>query len=479
MRNRNGNSDVGGTETAGMKKEANEELALLARVFDHAPDAQLLVDGDGTIIKANRQAEGLFGYPQQELLGNSIEMLIPERFVPQHAVYRKQFMDAPRPRPMGAGVDLYARCKDGSEVPVGIMLSYLDSDDGRVGLAVVRDISERRKAEEKFRDLLESAPDAMVIVNERGLIQLVNSQTEKVFGYPRSELLQKPVEMLIPERYRTAHPGHRASFFRQPRFRPMGQGLELYGQRKNGEEFPIEISLSPLQTEDGMLVSSAIRDITERKQVEEKLRNSLEEKDTLLHEIHHRVKNNLAVIGSSFYLQSTYVDDDRLVEILQNCQDRVRSMALVHDRLYHSGNFAAVDFGEYTRELCSDLFSSYAVNQRNVNLDMDIEKVHVGLDQAVPCALILNELVSNSLKHAFPPEYDGRLKVQIRQDEDAELEVIVADNGVGMPEYPEQKPEGSFGMRLLTALSRQVDGTIEYLPANPGTIARLNFRQHE
>lgn len=463
----------------GDRETANEELAMLARVFDHAPDAQLLVSDDGLIIKANRQAESLFGYPRDELLGNSIEMLIPERFVPQHAIYRHQFMEAPRPRPMGAGVDLYARCKDGGEVPVGIMLSYLDTDQGRVALAVVRDITERRKAEEKFRDLLESAPDAMVIVNEQGFIQLVNSQTEKVFGYPRIELLNQKVEMLIPERYRSQHPSHRGSYFSQPRFRPMGQGLELFGLRKSGEEFPIEISLSPLQTEEGMLVSSAIRDITERKQVEERLRGSLEEKDTLLHEIHHRVKNNLTVIGSTFYLQSTYVDDDRLVEILQNCQDRVRSMALVHDRLYHSGNFAAVDFGEYTRELCSDLFANYAVNPARVELDIDIQNVNVGLNQAVPCALILNELVSNSLKHAFPADYDGQLKVRIRQEPEQGLELVVADNGVGVPSDFGGQREGSFGMRLLHALTRQVDGKMEYSSANPGTIARLNFENYE
>lgn len=457
---------------------SQSEAATLARAFDYAPDAQLLVDTDGRIIKVNRQAEDLFDYSRNELLGNCIESLIPERSVPQHAIYRKGFMDSPRSRPMGAGVELFARRKDGSEVPVGIMLSYIETDNGLVALAVVRDISERKKAEEKFQALLESAPDANVIVNELGLIQIVNSQTEKVFGYPREELLGEPVEKLIPARYHSQHLSHRSAYFAAPRVRPMGQDLELYGLRKNGEEFPIEISLSPLQTEDGLLISSAIRDITQRKAVEAQVRTSLEEKETLLHEIHHRVKNNLAVIGSTFYLQSTYVEDEKAVEILQNCQDRVRSMALVHDRLYHSGNFSAVDFGEYTRELCTDLFSNYAVNPDRIQLTIDIDSISVGLNQAVPCALILNELVSNSLKHAFPRDSNGALCIQMRNQDAGGLELTVADNGVGMPDDSMRSDTGSFGMRLLRTLTRQVDGTMEYLPGNPGTIARLNIEKH-
>lgn len=457
----------------------SEHFDILSQAFEIAPDAQLLVNSDGNIIRANRQCAELFGYAYEEFPGLCIESLIPERFVRRHATYRQGFITSPRLRPMGADADLFALRKDGSELPVGIMLSYMDTPQGRVALTVVRDVSERKKAEAKFRGLLESAPDAIVIVNDQGRIELVNSQTEKVFGYPRSELLNEAVEKLIPHRYHEQHPSHREKYFSKPRFREMGQGLELFGRRKSGEEFPIEISLSPLQTEEGMLVSSAIRDITDRKKVEEQLLNSLNEKETLLREIHHRVKNNLAVIASTFYLQSTYVADKEASIILENCQNRVRSMALVHEKLYHSGNFAAVDFGGYTKELCNELVSNYSYEENAVQLTMEIDRVKVGLNKAVPCALILNELVSNCLKHAFSPDFPAKLNIALTETDSGGLELIVSDNGVGIPQPEGFEEGGSFGMRLVRTLTRQLDGTLEFSAGDPGTIAKLSFEDHD
>jgi protein-histidine pros-kinase len=272
-------------------------------LLESTPDAIVMVNVTGRIVLVNTQAEKVFGYARSALIGMPVEILLPARYRVGHHGHRANFFAQPRTRTMGVGLDLYGLRNSGEEFPVEISLSPLVTEEGTMVMSAVRDITNRKKSEQKFRSLLESAPDAMVIVGQDGRIALVNSQTERLFGYPREELLGKLVEVLVPERYRAKHPGHRNGFFSQPRARSMGADLELHGLRRDGTEFPVEVSLSPLETEEGTVVSSAIRDVTERKRYERALHDANRLKSEFLANMSHELRTPLnGIIGFSEFL---------------------------------------------------------------------------------------------------------------------------------------------------------------------------------
>jgi PAS domain S-box-containing protein len=247
----------------------------LRQIVEHSLNAIVVVDEQGTILSVNAQTEKMFGYARSMLIGLPVETLVPERFRAEHPRNRDAFFARPVVRPMGAGRDLYGRRSDGGEFPVEIGLSPVQTAVGPGVLASIVDITERKRAERRFRLAVESAPDAMVMINREGRIVLVNLQTEKLFGYSREELMGQLVEILVPERYRERHPAYRNSFLVSPSVRSMGAGRELFGRRKDGSEFPIEIGLNPIETGEETLVLSAIVDITARKEAEARARKHL------------------------------------------------------------------------------------------------------------------------------------------------------------------------------------------------------------
>lgn len=258
-----------------MTRESLADREVVYRkLIEAAPDAIVIANQEGSIVLVNAQAEKLFGYKRAELLDQSIEILVPERMRGKHRFHRATYMSGPVSRPMEADLQLYGLRKDGTEFPAEISLSPVQTPSGWLIASATRDVTERYRAKQRILTLLDSAPDAMVVVGEDGRIVLVNSQTEKLFGYDRTELLGQPVEVFLPERFWAGHRDHRAKYKSHPQVRPMGAGLELYGVRKDGTEFPVEISLSPQHTEEGLLVSATIRDVTQRKRVENALRQS-------------------------------------------------------------------------------------------------------------------------------------------------------------------------------------------------------------
>jgi PAS domain S-box-containing protein len=466
-------------------KRADERFRL---AIDAAPTGMLLMDRAGRIVLVNAQIENLFGYTRDELLGRPIEMLVPERFRAHHPGSRKTFFGNPNVRAMGAGRDLYGLRKDGGEVPIEIGLNPLHTSDGDFVLSSIVDITERKHATEQFRLALEAAPTGMLMMSEAGMIVLVNAQIETLFGYPRAELLGRHIEMLVPKRFRVHHPGLRKDFFRDPKTRVMGAGRELYGLRKDGAEVPIEIGLNPLQTSEGHFVLSSIADITDRKRAQEGLHalnaeleqrvgartSELKERESLLQEIHHRVKNNLQVISSLINMQIRGLEDVSTRAALRDCQSRVVTMAQIHEMLYQSADYARVPFAKYAQDLTARVLSASGISHGTVALQFELEDLSLPVEQAIPCGLILNELVANSLKHAFPNGASGTIRVELRLTPDRSALLSVSDNGVGIAPTLDMEKLSSLGIQLVMTLVDQLEGHLE-ITRTPGSTFRITF----
>jgi PAS domain S-box-containing protein len=457
------------------RKQAETKFLVF---LESAPDAIVVVDREGRIVLVNSLTEEMFGYTRDEMLGQPIEILVPERYKKMHVQHRTKYSDTPKTRPMGIGRALTGLKKDGSEFPIEISLSPLQDEQGILVISIIRDITDRLRTEAKFRGFLEAAPDAVVVIDQAGKIVLVNTLTEKMFGYRREEMIGNTVELLVPVRYIPSHVKHRQDFFKDPKTRPMGAGQELAGKRKDGSEFPVEISLSPLETEQGVLVISIIRDISERKRAEEQIKTSLREKEFLLKEIHHRVKNNLQVTSSLLKLQSGYIEDARVREMFAEGQNRIRSMALVHEMLYQSNDLSRINFTEYVKSLGALLFRSFGVDTNLVHFNVEADDVFLSIDKAVPCGLILNELLSNCLKHAFPSGQKGEINIKIDSHSSEKFSIVVSDNGIGLPGDLNLEHRDSLGLRLVHRLVGQLDGVIEMINGH-GTTFKILFTEHK
>jgi PAS domain S-box-containing protein len=434
-------------------------------LLEAAPDAIVIVDRYGAIQLVNAQTERLFGYTRDELIGHTVEMLIPERFRSRHPAHRANFFVAPQPRAMGSGRELLGLRKDGSEFPVEISLSPLETEDGTLVSSAIRDISARTKAEEKFKGLLESAPDAMVIVDKSGRILLVNAQTEKLFGYPRAELVGQWVELLMPSRYRMVHPGHRSGYFSEPRVRAMGTGLELYGRRKDGTEFPIEISLSPLQTEEGVLVSSAIRDITERKLLERKMQEASRLKSEFLANMSHELRTPLnAIIGFAEMMHDEIVGEvsvehkEYLSDILSSARHLLQ---LINDVL----DLAKVESGkaEFRREPTiltrlvhevRDVLRGIAASKR-LRVETEIEELGPVLVDPARIKQVLYNFMSNAMK--FTPD-GGRISLRVSREGSENFRIEVEDTGIGISPEEFEKLFAEF-QQLDASAAKRYQGT--------------------
>ncbi len=351
-------------------------------------------------------------------------------------------------------------------------------------LLVIEDITERKEALERLHSAhqtLETTFDAiqenvnvvdldfnLLAVNDVLIRRFGLLDKESVLGRKCFEVLKGRKDICpncaIAEAYRTKAPAYRTST-------PEDEVATGSGS--------FEIFAYPIMDEYGNL-SGAVefaRDITERKRTEEQIKASLKEKELLLREIHHRVKNNLQLISSMLMLQSDFIKDKPNIELFNESLNRIKAMALIHDRLYRSEDLASIDFEEYVRDHVNSLFSLYEQDMNKIALEIDVKDVMFGIDTAIPCGLIVNELVSNSLKHAFPEGKGGKIEITIRTTDENEIVLVVSDNGVGIPADWDFRNTESLGLYLVSILAEdQLHGKIE-LDRTKGTKFQITFSE--
>jgi PAS domain S-box-containing protein len=319
----------------------------------------------------------------------------------------------------------------------------------------------------RFRAIMDCCDDAIFIIDaDNGRIIDVSGSACRRLEYDREALLRMCIGDLLEE---NAHfvPG-------SPEDGQVDHRDCVTSMRSsNGVKIPCEIVISATRLEGRAIAVAIARDMTERRQREEQLRTALQEKEIMLKEIHHRVKNNLQVISSLLSIQSTYLADPRDAQNFQESRDRIKTMALVHEKLYQSDDLASVDFGPYVERLAANLFRSYAGSGGRVSLRVEVKDVFLDADRAIPCGLIVNELVTNALKYAFPDGRNGNVTVAMHHDDDQYL-LIVSDDGIGMRADFDLAETESLGLQLVNMLSNQLGGKVS-MDVSQGTRFTVTF----
>ena len=412
-------------------------------LLDAAPDATVIVNEKGIIEMINHQTENLFGYSREEMIGKPVEILIPQELKGKHVHHRGSFFKEARVRSMGAGLELKAVKKDGATFLVEISLSPIQTEEGLLVSASVRDITDRKKSEEKFRSLLDSAPDATVIVNEKGIIQVTNHQTENLFGYSREEMIGQPVEILIPGELRGKHEHHREGFVKAARVRTMGEGIELNAVKKNGTRFPVEISLSPIQTEEGMLVSASVRDITLRKNLENELKRTNAEVEAFTYSVSHDLRAPLrGIIGFTAILEEDYSNklDDEAKRITAVIKNNTLKMGHLIDNLLTFSRMGRQDILKTsinTGVMIKEVIEELSPKNNGQAIQWDIQSLPLIHADINTIRQVWVNLISNAIKYSGNKEHPI---IEIGSfNHEGQAAFFIKDNGVGFLEKYKDK----------------------------------------
>ncbi|MBC7350382.1 MAG: PAS domain S-box protein [Candidatus Aminicenantes bacterium] len=449
-------------------RQALEESEKRYRVVvENAHSGVLIVDQDYRFEYVNERLCEILGRRQDEIVGHDFREFLDEE---SRALVADRYLRRQRGEDVPSRYEFNIIRKDGEKRRIEISSAIVKDLQGRIiTVAQLLDITERKKAEEalrasekKYRFLFNAGNDAIFVyrlTEDRRPAQFVeaNELACRLSGYTKEELMElTPFDLVVPEERAAVNQSNLEISQKKQRI------FERTFLTKDGRPIPCEFSSHFFEMNGQPTILAIARNITERKKAEESLRAALREKDVMLKEIHHRVKNNLQVMASLLRLQAAQLTEKKAREAFRKSQTRIRSMAMIHERLYQSGNLASVDFADYVEKLVTHLYVLYEVDQSRVHFRNEVGEIGLDINQAIPCGLIVNELVSNALKYAFPGSKKGELLVKMFRDENGRIHLVVKDTGRALPARIDIHSSETLGFQIINDLTKQLNGTLEY-----------------
>jgi PAS domain S-box-containing protein len=453
-------------------RESEEKFRVLAETV---PPAIVLLQDDG-FVYVNPAMCRITGYSEGELLAMKHWEWAPED---DRDLLRERGRARLRGEPVPSQYEQRVLTRDGELRWVIVSAGAVEFKDKPAIIASLLDITEAKRVEEKLRQSEEllvtafrtSLDSASINRMSDGLFLAVNDGFCEITGYSSEEVIgrtSRELNLWVDNE-------DRARLIREMSARGFVTRMEIEFRRKDGSIFYHQMSARRIDIDGVPCMVIVGRDITDQKRADEQLRASLEEKTVLLKEVHHRVKNNLQIISSLLELQSDFIADEESRRFIRESQNRIGAMALVHEKLYQSEIVAFINLGDYIESLTQYLFSTFVKDREAIGLTVEVEDVHLAIDEAIPCGLIVNELVSNALKHAFPNGVKGEIAVRCRSGKDGWVKVTVSDTGIGLPAGFDIENTESLGLQLVTMLVKQLRGSMRLVTENGGTAVMVSF----